>query len=117
MDIKGTIPIFKKKRGKFAFFEGTISRIDRDDKRVNCSVEVKFGNKSVFTDEKLNELKEDLCYVLDVKKGFISVDAWEDKTTHDKRRKLVLVVTDATITKEIVCKKKEDKKSENGLPF
>lgn len=108
MDIKGKISIFPKMRGTIKFFEGTISNKSKDGKYINISIECKFGNKEKFTSEKLSKLECGNYYYVDVKSGFLSVDAWEDKTTHKTNRKIVMIITDATIEKSGKIEEKKE---------
>lgn len=109
MNVSGLITIFPKMRGKFKFFEGSISQ-KNDDGFINCSIECKFGNKEEFNDKFLNELNTEKYYLVDVYRGFLSVDEWEDKETHDSRKKIVLVITDCKIKDSGKLDKKKSSK-------
>ena len=110
MNISGLITIFPKMRGKFKFFEGTISGKDEDDKFVNTSVECKFGNKDNFDQKFIDSLDTNKYYIVDIYRGFLSVDQWEDNTTHDTRKKLVIIITDCKIKSSGTLAKSKAKK-------
>lgn len=109
MNVSGKITLFPKMRGKFKFFEGSISQ-KVDDDYIKCSVECKFGNKDKFDEKFLDGLKVDNYYQIDITRGFLSVDEWEDKATHDTRKKLVIVIQSCDVLESGALAKKKAKK-------
>ena len=82
MEIKGKIIIFPEmkhnEKGDFIVCKGTISSKDQNGKYLNKSVEVKF-DKEKFPRAKVNALNPDMCYQLEVEKGYLVVDGYTDK--------------------------------------
>lgn len=115
MNVSGKINVFAKIRGKYKFFEGAINSKNKDGKFDKCSIEVKFVGEK-FPKEKVETLKENVCYVIDVKEGFLSVDTWEDKTLGKTRRKIILCIMDGScISNTPVDTKKLSKESKSNL--
>ena len=122
MDIKGKLNVFVKdvtaKDGtEFKSFRASVSgKVKDSDKYLNASVKVRFAGEK-FPKSKTDKLESKYMYVIDVVKGFISVE--EFKTTEKTYNDLVLVITDAKIDskKEITQKKKQEEVTDDDLPF
>lgn len=100
MEVSGLVTLFPKMRGTHKYFEGSISKktedVESDKEYENYTLEFKFGNKDLFTDEFFNTLEIGKHYRFNIKRGFLSVDGWEDKITKQWKKKLVIIICDAT---------------------
>lgn len=126
MDIKGKITIFPERRKitledksekEVVIIKGTISNKGEGDSYKNKSVLVKFAGKH-FPEEKINQLKDDECYSLEVESGFLGVEIYDTK--HGERRDLSLVVLEGRLTGHKKVERKEPPVSaplDSELPF
>lgn len=125
MDIKGKITIFPERREitledgnkkEVLVIRGTISNKGEGETYKNKSVLVKFAGKQ-FPEEKLNQLKTDECYSLEIEKGFLGVEIYDTK--YGEKRDLSLVVLEGRLTGHKVVERKEKPVApvDNDLPF
>ena len=103
------------KKGKenqpFKTFSTTISS-KKGEEYVNKSIEVRFNTENIPL-EKLNKLKSDYCYTLDVEDGWLSVRTYE--TEDGDTRKVLYIYIDKATVKD--SKKINKVSSNNDLPF
>lgn len=124
MEIKGKITIFPEhvtfeengEQKERVIIRSTISSKTEKGDYINKSVAVKLAEKA-FPKEKVNMLKDNECYQLEVESGFLGVDMYTNKKG-EIRRDLVLVVTGG----KLVGHKKYEKKIvtevvDEDLPF
>lgn len=71
MEIKGKINLFVNKKGEVVSYRGTLSNKRKDDTTYNCGISIRF-TKEAIPQEKLDKLKENVCYKLVVEEGFLS---------------------------------------------
>ena len=125
MEIKGKITIFPERREittedgskkEVVVVRGTISNKGEGETYKNKSVLVKFAGKN-FPEEKINQLKCEECYSLEIEKGFLGVEIYDTK--YGERRDISLVVLEGRLTghKEVVRKEKEVAPVDSDLPF
>ena len=122
MDIKGKLNVFVKdvqsKDGtEFKSFRASVSgKVKDSDKYLNVSVKVRFAGEK-FPKAKTDKLESKYMYVIDVVKGFISVE--EFKIGEKPYNDVVFVITEAKIEskKEITQKKKHEEVTDDDLPF
>lgn len=113
MDIKGKITIFPERREitledgskkEVVLVRGTISNKGEGETYRNKSVLVKFAGKQ-FPEEKINLLKTDECYSLEVEKGFLGVEIYD--TNRGEKRDISLVVLEGRLTGHKPVERKE----------
>lgn len=125
MELKGKITIFPERREitledgskkEILVIKGTISNKGEDDTYKNKSVLVKFAGKH-FPEEKVNQLKTDECYSLEVESGFLGVEIYDTK--QGQRRELSIVVLEGKLTghKPVERKPVEVAPVDSDLPF
>ena len=118
MEIKGKLKIFPEKKhndkGDFIVVRGTISSKDQEGKYLNKSVEVKF-DKEKFPKEKVNALDPEMCYELEVEKGYLLVDGYTNN-----EGKLITVINLFVCEGKLVgepLKVNRVEKTSGNLPF
>lgn len=103
------------KKGKenqpFKTFSTTISS-KKGEEYLNKSIEVRFNTENIPL-EKLNKLKSDHCYTLEVEDGWLSVRSYE--TEEGDTRKVLYIYVDKASVKD--SKKINKPSSNNDLPF
>ena len=103
------------KKGKenqpFKTFSTTIST-KKGEEYLNKSIEVRFNTENIPL-EKLNKLKSDYCYTLEVEDGWLSVRSYE--TEEGDTRKVLYIYVDKASVKD--SKKITKPSSSNDLPF
>ena len=103
------------KKGKenqpFKTFSTTISS-KKNEEYVNKSIEVRFNTENIPL-EKLNKLRSDHCYTLDVEDGWLSVRTYE--TEDGDTRKVLYIYIDKASVKD--SKKINKVTSNDDLPF
>lgn len=113
--ITGLLSLFVSMEKGFPTYSATIGSKNEDGSYNNVYVEVKF-TKDNFPKEKLEKLIANMCYSLNVKDGFLTATSYTAKDGTLKR-KLVIMVVDATIEKATKCEAKPEAKKSNDLPF
>lgn len=117
MEIKGKITIFpeaKEVEGKTKIFcRGTLSSKGEDGKYINKSVSIRFAGKQ-FPEEKVNQLKTEECYSLEIEEGFLAVDSFV--INGKERRELSIVVLSGKLKGHKPVAKREEVVDED-LPF
>lgn len=120
MNISGIITIFPEKRKdskgeNYVICRGTISSKDESGEYLNKSVEVHF-KKEVVNKETLLKLEETKCYTLEVKEGFLVVDAY-NKQDGKQVRQIGLLVTKGRLTGSKEVERKPEEVKNDDLPF
>lgn len=126
MEIKGKITIFPEARKiklengeekTLIICKGTISNKTEDGKYLNKSVLVKLASTK-FPEEKVNLLKPEECYELNVESGFLSVESFKGKDGKE-RRDLSIVVLEGKLTghKPVQKRPVEEQVIDEDLPF
>lgn len=123
MDIKGKINLFVevkklKDEKSIKVFTGNIGHKNEDGSYTNASIGIRFS-KDNFPYEKLNQLEEKYCYVLDVTKGFLSVRGYVTKEGKAGREIYLEVLEGTILDKKEITKDASLQHIEhnNGLPF
>ena len=109
------ILFIEDKKGKenqpFKTFSTTISS-KKNEEYVNKSIEVRFNTENIPL-EKLNKLRSNHCYILDVEDGWLSVRTYE--TEDGDTRKVLYIYIDKASVKD--SKKINKVTSNDDLPF
>lgn len=116
MKISEKLVLFvQDKKGKenqpFKTFSTTISS-KKGEEYVNMSIEVRFNTENISQD-KLNMLSSDFCYILEVEDGWLGVRTYENQ--EGETRKVLYVYVDKATIKD--RKKVQKPANNNDLPF
>jgi len=103
MELTGKINLFVLRNANYTNYVGSISRKEQDGTYKNARIEVRFVGEK-FSKDKLDKLKENTCYKVEVSKGFLSFDMWEKDGKVNYKN--VIVITDAKILNAKECKAK-----------
>lgn len=117
METKGQITFFVSERGNARFFEGSISRKNQDGSYAHARIDIEFGKQN-FSIEKLNALKVNTAYTMDVDSGFLSVASYKNKEGKQVS-KVILHVEKGNLVKQKACEVKpvQPKVVDKDLPF
>ena len=126
MELKGKITIFPELKDKemedgtikqSIFCRGTISSKNQAGDYVNKSVNVRFAGKE-FPEEKINKLSPEEYYILDIKEGFLAVNAYESSKRGLVRELEIVVLAGKLVDHGKVERKPvEEAPVDDGLPF